>query len=167
MFYLCHCCAIRNVVWNISQIHYSNVTMGALTSQITSLTIVYSTVYSGTEKKKTSKLRVSGLCVGNSPGPGDSQHKWLVTRKMFPLDEVIMIRVMRGPDCINAWFCMLYKQSGAVITRSNITYYYIQLYINTGRTWARTTSHKIHTIARLHGELWGIFCENLEKINAL
>ena len=32
--------------------------------------------------KKTSKLRVTGLC--------DSLHKWPVTRKMFPFDDVIM-----------------------------------------------------------------------------
>ena len=36
--------------------------------------------------KKTSKLRVTGLCVGKSPGP----HKGPVTRKMFPFDDVIM-----------------------------------------------------------------------------
>ena len=40
--------------------------------------------------KKTSKLRVTGLCVGNSPGPVNSPHKWPVTRKMFPFDDVIM-----------------------------------------------------------------------------
>ena len=34
--------------------------------------------------KKTSKLRVTGLCVGNSPGPVNSPHKGPVTRKMFP-----------------------------------------------------------------------------------
>ena len=50
--------------------------------------------------KKTSKLRVIGLCVGNSPGTVNSPHKWPVTRKMFPFDHVIMkphdlaIRVM-------------------------------------------------------------------------
>ena len=38
--------------------------------------------------KKTSKLRVTGLCVGNSPG--NSPHKWPVTRKMFQFDDVIM-----------------------------------------------------------------------------
>ena len=43
--------------------------------------------------KETSKLRVIGLCVGNSPGPVNSPHKWPVTRKMFPFDDVIM----RGP----------------------------------------------------------------------
>ena len=40
--------------------------MGAMASQITSLTIVYWTVYSGADKK-TSKLRVTDLCAGNSP----------------------------------------------------------------------------------------------------
>ena len=44
----------------------------------------------GRRSKKTSKLRVTGLCVGNSPGPVNSPHKWPVTRKMFPFDDVIM-----------------------------------------------------------------------------
>ena len=47
--------------------HYGDVIMGAIGSQITSLTIVYSTVYS----KKTSKLRVTGLWAGNSPGTSE------------------------------------------------------------------------------------------------
>ena len=38
--------------------------------------------------KKTSKLRVTGFCVGNSP------HKGPVTRKLFPLDDVIMSKVI-------------------------------------------------------------------------
>ena len=40
--------------------------------------------------KKTSRLRVSGLYAGKSPGPVNSPHKWPVTRKMFPFDDVIM-----------------------------------------------------------------------------
>ena len=40
--------------------------------------------------KKTSMLRVTGLCAGNSPGPVNSLHKGPVTRKMFPFDDVIM-----------------------------------------------------------------------------
>ena len=43
------------------------------------------------KSKKTSKLRVTGLCVGNSPGPVNSPHKGPVTRKMFPFDDVIMV----------------------------------------------------------------------------
>ena len=45
--------------------------MGAMASQITSLTIVYSTVYLGHRSKKTPKLLVTGLCAGNSPGTGE------------------------------------------------------------------------------------------------
>ena len=40
--------------------------------------------------KKTSKLRVTGLCMGKSPGPVNSPHKGPVTWKMFPFDDVIM-----------------------------------------------------------------------------
>ena len=45
--------------------------MDAIESQITSLTIVYSTDYSGPVKKKTWKLRVTGFCAGNSPETGE------------------------------------------------------------------------------------------------
>ena len=46
--------------------HYGDVIMGAMVSQITSLTIVYSNVYSSADKKKTSKFGVTGLCAGKS-----------------------------------------------------------------------------------------------------
>ena len=45
--------------------------MSAMASEITSPTIVYSTVYSMRKSKKTSKLRVTGLCAGNSPVTGE------------------------------------------------------------------------------------------------
>ena len=48
--------------------------------------------------KKTSKLRVTGLCVGSSPGPVNSPHKWPVTWKMFPFDDVIMLHANWPPD---------------------------------------------------------------------
>ena len=41
--------------------------------------------------KKTSRLCVTGLCVGNSPGPVNSSHRPF-TRKIFPFDDVIMRR---------------------------------------------------------------------------
>ena len=40
--------------------------------------------------KKTSKLRVTGLCAGIHRGPVNSPHKWPVTRNLFPFDDVIM-----------------------------------------------------------------------------
>ena len=44
----------------------------------------------GRRSKKTSKLRVTGLCVGNSTGPVNSPRKWPITPKMFPFDDVMM-----------------------------------------------------------------------------
>ena len=41
--------------------------------------------------KKTSKLRVTGLCEGNLPVTGGFPHKGPVMRKMFQFDDVIMI----------------------------------------------------------------------------
>ena len=43
--------------------------MGVMASRITSLMIVYSTVNSDADQ--TSKLRVTGLCAGNSPVTGE------------------------------------------------------------------------------------------------
>ena len=40
--------------------------------------------------KKTSKLCVTGLWAENHRGPVNSPHKWPVTWKMFPFDDVIM-----------------------------------------------------------------------------
>ena len=55
--------AIRQIVNKTS--HYSYAIMSAMAAQITSLTIVYSTINSRRRSKKTSKLRVTGLCEGN------------------------------------------------------------------------------------------------------
>ena len=41
--------------------------------------------------KKTSKLRATGLCAGNSPGTGEFPAQRAVTRKTFPFDDVIMV----------------------------------------------------------------------------
>ena len=55
---------------HVTMPHYNDVIISAIASLITSLTSVYSTVYSGADKKK-SKLHVTGLCVGNSPVTGE------------------------------------------------------------------------------------------------
>ena len=60
--------------------HYGDVVIGTLASQITSLTIVYSTVYSGADRSKDQ----SSASLAFVWGPMNSPHKWPVTRKMFP-----------------------------------------------------------------------------------
>ena len=70
--------------------HYDEAIMGAIASQITSLTIVYSTVYSGADQSKHQSSASLAFVQGIHRGPVNSPHKWPVTRKMFPLDDVIM-----------------------------------------------------------------------------
>ena len=70
--------------------HYIDVTMTTIASQITSLTVVYSTVYSDADQRKHQSSPSPALCVGNSPGPVNSPQKGPATRKMLPFDDVIM-----------------------------------------------------------------------------
>ena len=51
--------------------HYNEVIMSAMASQITSPMIVHSTIYTMRKSKKPSKLRVTGLCAGNSLVTGE------------------------------------------------------------------------------------------------
>ena len=62
--------------------------------------------------KKTSKLRVTGLCAGIHRWPVNSRHKGPVKRKMFPFDDVIMKSEEIHHDIeithyICKWFVML------------------------------------------------------------
>ena len=45
--------------------------MGAMASQITSLTIVYSTIHSGVDQRKHQSPAVLAICAGNSPVNGE------------------------------------------------------------------------------------------------
>ena len=70
-----------------------------MASQITGGSIVYSTVGSGVDqRKKTSKLRVIGICEGNSPVTGEFPAQKPATRKMFLFDDVIMYNENRCCD---------------------------------------------------------------------
>ena len=70
--------------------HYDDVIMGEIASQITSLTIVYSAVYSGADQSKHQSSASLAFVWGIHRPPVNSPHKWPVTRKMFPFDDVIM-----------------------------------------------------------------------------
>ena len=64
--------------------------MSKIASQITSLTIVFSTVYSDTDQRKHQSSASLAFVWGIHRGPVNSPHKWPVTRKFFPFDDVIM-----------------------------------------------------------------------------
>ena len=72
--------------------------MGAIASQITSLTIVNATVYSDADQKKHQSSVSLAFVRGIHRGPVNSPHKWPVTRKMFPFDDAIVM--LKGTDRI-------------------------------------------------------------------
>ena len=71
--------------------HYGDDIMGAIASQITSLTIVYSTAYSDADQRKHQSSASLAFVWGIHRRPVNSPHKGPVTRKMFPFDDVIMV----------------------------------------------------------------------------
>ena len=79
---------------NISKIIVNNhcdVIMDAMASQITSLAIVYSTVYSGADQRKHQNSASLAFVRGIHRWQVNSPHKWPITRKMFSFDNVIML----------------------------------------------------------------------------
>ena len=71
-------------------LHYTDIIMGTIASQITSLTIVYSTIYSDADQRKYQNSASPAFVRGIHRRPVNSPHKWPVTRKMFPFDDLIM-----------------------------------------------------------------------------
>ena len=76
----------------VSHAHYNDVIMGAIASQITTLKIVFSTVYSDADQRKHQRSASLAFVWGIPRGPVNSPQKWPVTRKMFPFGDVIMRR---------------------------------------------------------------------------
>ena len=71
-------------------VHYGDVKMSAMVSEIASLMIVYWTVYSSADQRKHQSSALLAFVRGIHRSPENSPHKWPVTRKMFSFDDVIM-----------------------------------------------------------------------------
>ena len=78
--------------------------MGRIASQITSLTIVCTTVYSGADQRKHQSSASLAFVRGIHRRPVNSPHKWPVTRKIFPFDDVIMFQLLAGHMFYSAIF---------------------------------------------------------------
>ena len=109
--------------------HYSDVIMDAMASQITSLTIVSSTVCSGADRRKHQSSASLSFVRGIHLWPVSSPHKWPVTRKCFPFDDV------KGPRwwymyhvCSPEYFEILF----AFLVTRNIFTYHIKIYDHCG-----------------------------------
>ena len=79
-------------------VHYNDVIMSAMASQITSLTIVYPTFYSGVDQRKHQSSASLAFVRGIHRWPVNSPHKGAVTRRIFPFDDVIMYCGCIGDD---------------------------------------------------------------------
>ena len=72
-------------------IHYSDVIMIAMASQIISVTFVYSTVYLGADQRKHQSPASLAFVRAIHRWPVNSPHKRPVTWQMLPFDDVIML----------------------------------------------------------------------------
>ena len=70
--------------------YYNDVIMGAMASHITSLTIVCSTRYSGTDQNKYQSPASLAFVWGIHRWLVNSPHKGPITQKYFPFDNAIM-----------------------------------------------------------------------------
>ena len=91
--------------------HCNDVIMTTVASQITSLMVVYWTVYSGTDQCKHQSSASLAFVWGIHRGPVNSVHKWPVTWKMFPFDDVIMLNFMANPQNIQINDLVYHKTS--------------------------------------------------------
>ena len=121
--------------------------MGAIASQVTSLMIVYSSVYSDADQRKHQSSASLAL------GPVNSQHKWPVTRKMFPFDDVIMRtnKMVSVCETKGPLYLTYYRLD---ISRYNITRYCTQHNKFDGKTSVRLRTHGRYPYLSLTGEQW-------------
>ena len=134
--------------------HYIDVIMTTMASQFTSLTVVYSTVYSDADQSKhQSSASLAFVWPVNSP------HKGPVTRKMFPFDDVIMARTavfyIIEPWIKWSWFAfsvyfqncvfkmIFYKPYSNVVSLSPDSKVHGAHLGPTGRRWAPCWPHEL------------------------
>ena len=94
--------------------HYNEVIMGEIASQITSLTIVYSAVYSDAVQRKHQTFESLAFVRWIHRWPVISPHKWPVTRKMFPFDNVIMKTKFHVP-CIRDFKSIMFIDNKIIL----------------------------------------------------
>ena len=78
--------------------HYSDDIMGEMASQITSLAIVYSTVYSGADQRKHQSSASLAFVLGIPRGPVNSPHKWPVSHWGRVTHICVSEIIITGPD---------------------------------------------------------------------
>ena len=120
--------------------HYNDIIMRAMASQITSPTIVYSTVIQGADQRKHQSSASLAFVRGIHRWPVNSPHKGPVTRKMFPFDDVIMgFKIQKG--------C----QTWILITTTQL---FLLHYEQCWNSYCCHKHDKINSVSLLVGYLW-------------
>ena len=124
--------------------HYDDVIMTILASQITSLTVVYSIVYSGVHQRKHQSSASLAFVREIHRGPVNFPHKWPVTREMLPFDDVIMKWMQRNHDMIHL--------------RTNIAFctYFSTSQIRTGTSPVIILTHIVANKLNIIGRVWEV-----------
>ena len=129
--------------------HYNDVIMSKMASQITSLTIVYSTVYLSADLRKHQSSAPLAFALGIHREPVNSPHKWPVTRKMFPFDDVIMCQCYSKDhpqycQCVDGLLATLMERQRR---------WWIEATANIGTIWQRARV-LIHPLAPGRNTAW-------------
>ena len=106
--------------------------MSAMASQITSLTIVYSTLYSGVDQRKHQSSASLAFVRRIHRWPVNSPHKGPITRKMFAFDDVI--RWIHWP--------MVYRPRVSVMIKAFPCHDVIMAHIITHLPWKKWPSFR-------------------------
>ena len=166
-------------VHELIEYHYSDIIMSMIASQITSLTIFYSTVHSGGDQRKHQSSASLAFVRGIHRGLVNSPHKGPVRRKMFPFDDFIMIRcynnaVQYSLILYTVLLCLRQNQGSICVCaqpmRDNVT---LQHHLSLAGCIHKIIPENInfnlnslkHAILHLYRELWGVFMMILEKID--
>ena len=142
---------------------YSDVMMGAMASQITGVSMVYSNVCSGADQRKHQSYTSLAFVRGIHRWPVNSPHKGPVTRKMFPLDDVLIFDhfTSRRPYvtmictfwCIHApWNVLNYLE----YSQKPISVLHVPVFFSLW--WSHPRVMCISQIHCCRGHEWGIVC---------
>ena len=120
-----------SVTWTdqVLTYHYSDVIMSVMASQITGVSIVYSIVCSGAHQRKHQSSASLAFVKGIHRWPVNSLHKGPVTRKMFPLHDVIIhVSSLRCTGIISVHIQKWYYQRYPSITRMYLKKMFLKLH---------------------------------------
>ena len=124
--------------------HYCDVTMNAMVSQITGVSIVYSIFCSDADQRKHRSFGSLAFVRGIHWWPVNSPHKGPVTRQVFPFDDVIIsLKYRKGST--NQWILSCLTEINDTIRWSdrNILLVILRIFV-------------LHLIIIIKSEIWFI-----------